>query len=404
MASEPATSKPADEAVQSVPRQRIAILAGEKSGDILGASLIAALKKHFPDAEFIGIGGPLMIAAGCHSLAPMERLSVMGFVEPLGRLPELLRIKRKVEETLLADPPAVFIGIDSPDFNLRIEKRLRAAGIKTVHYVSPSVWAYREKRIHGIKQAVDLMLTLFPFETAVYEQHGIAVRCVGHPLADSIALENDRASFRQQLGLPSDAQVLTLMPGSRSGEIKRLGPTFIGAALEAQQHCPALRFVIPCAGPEARQQIANQLSAANVFSANHFQLVDDSQAAIAAADLVLLASGTATLETMLLRRPMVVCYKLATLTYFLASRMVKIPWVALPNLLAQKQLVPEYLQSAVTVGVLRDEIVEFFAGKKNEDEMLAEFDRLHRLLRRDASSEAAAAIAKLITNPAGITE
>lgn len=381
--------------------KRIGILAGEKSGDILGAGLINALKEKYPDAEFVGIGGPLMIAAGCQSLAEMDRLSVMGFVEPLGRLPELLRIKKRIETTFIDNPPDVYIGIDSPDFNLRIEKKLRAHGIKTAHYVSPSVWAYRAGRIKGIKESVDLMLTLFPFETAIYEEHGIAVRCVGHPLADSIALEDRQADYRQQLALPPDANVLTLMPGSRGGEIKRLGPVFIGAALEAQQQCPDLRFVIPCAGPEARAQIQNLLKQANVFSANQFHLVDDSHAAIGAADLVVLASGTATLETMLLKRPMVVCYKLAALTYALASRMVRIPFVALPNLLAQRQLVPEYLQSAVQVPVIRDEIVTFFAGRRDQDATLAEFDRLHRLLRKNASVAAADAISTLIEAPRG---
>ena len=381
--------------------KRIGILAGEKSGDILGAGLINALKEHYPDAEFIGIGGPLMIAAGCQSLAAMDRLSVMGFVEPLGRLPELLSIKKRVETTFINKPPDVFIGIDSPDFNLRIEKKLRAHGIKTAHYVSPSVWAYRAGRIRGIKESVDLMLTLFPFETAIYEEHGIAVRCVGHPLADNITLEDRQADYRQQLELPADAKVLTLMPGSRGGEIKRLGPVFIGAALEAQQQCPTLQFVIPCAGPEARTQIQRLLTQANVFSANQFRLVDDSHAAIGAADLVLLASGTATLETMLLKRPMVVCYKLAALTYALASRMVKIPYVALPNLLAQKQLVPEYLQSAVQIPVLRDEIVAFFSGQQDQAATLAEFERLHHLLRRNASVAAADAVSKLIEAPAG---
>lgn len=376
---------------------RFAIVAGETSGDRLGAGLISALREHFPDAEFIGVGGRRMIAAGCESLVPMERLAVMGFVEPLGRLPELLRIKRLLEHTFVQQPPAAFIGIDSPDFNLRVAATLHRQGIPTVHYVSPSVWAYRAGRIVKIKQAVDLMLTLFPFETGVYEANDIAVRCVGHPLADAIDFNDRRAEHREALGLAPEDQVLTLMPGSRSGEIMRLGPDFIGAALEAQQYCPRLTFLIPCAGDEARQQIRDLLDAAGVFSSNHFRLVDDSHAAISAADLVLMASGTATLEALLLRRPMIVCYRLAALTYFFASRMVKIPHVALPNLLAGRELVPEYLQNDVKVPVLREEIVNFFRQPRDWQATLAVFDELHRTLRRNASAQAAAAIAEWLS-------
>lgn len=375
---------------------RFGIVAGERSGDNLGASLIEALRKHYPDAEFVGIGGEKMEAAGCRSLAPMERLAVMGFVEPLGRLPELLRTKSLLEKTFIADPPAAFIGIDAPDFNLRVEKTLRKAGIPTVHYVSPSVWAYRAKRIIGIKQAVDLMLTLFPFETDIYTRHGIDVCCVGHPLADSIGHSDQKQPARQGFGLAADDKVLTLMPGSRSGEIKRLAPDFIGAALEARQHVPRLKFLVPCAGDAARRQLQDVLRQANVFDSSDFQLVDDSHAAISAADLVLMASGTATLEALLLKRPMIVCYRLAALTYALASRMVKIPYVALPNLLAGKRLVPEYIQNQVQVPVLRDEVVRFFRGGVDVPALLTEFNAIHAQLQRGASETGAAAIARLV--------
>jgi len=380
---------------------RFGIVASETSGDRLGAGLIAALREHYPGAEFIGVGGRRMIDAGCQSLVPMDRLAVMGFVEPLGRLPELLRIKRLLEKTFIDNPPAAFIGIDSPDFNLRVAATLNRRGIPTVHYVSPSVWAYREKRIAGIGRAVNLMLTLFPFETEIYQANNIPVRCVGHPLADAIDFADRRAEHRELLGLAADDQVLTLMPGSRSGEIKRLGPDFIGAALEAQQYCPRLTFLIPCAGEEAKRSIRDQLAAANVFSSNHFRLVDDSHVAISAADLVLMASGTATLEAMLLRRPMIVCYRLAALTYLIASRMVKIPHVALPNLLAGRELVPEYLQGDVRVPVLRVEIVNFFRQPRDWQATLETFDALHRELRRDASAQAAAAVADLVAQRRG---
>lgn len=371
---------------------RFAMVVGEQSGDNLGVGLMLALRERFPEAEFFGVGGPKMEAQGFRSLAPMERLAVMGFVEPLGRLPELLGIMRTLERAISSAPVSAFIGIDAPDFNLRLAARLRPRGIKTVHYVSPSVWAYRAGRIHGIKKSVDLMLTLFPFETAVYEEHGVAVRCVGHPLADAIDFEDRQAEHRRQFDLAPDDPVLTLMPGSRAGEIKRLAPDFIGAALEARQHIPRLKFLIPCAGTEARLQLQNALRQANVFSASDFYLVDDSHAAISAADLVLMASGTATLEALLLRRPMIVCYRLAALTYWLASRMVKIPLVALPNLLAGRQLVPEYMQDQVQVPVLTQEIIRHFNNPEQVHSLTSVFTDIHRDLRRNASASAAAAI------------
>lgn len=371
---------------------RFAMVVGEQSGDNLGVGLMKALRERFPDAEFFGVGGPKMEAQGFRSLAPMERLAVMGFVEPLGRLPELLRIMRKLERAISDAGVTAFIGIDAPDFNLRLAARLKPRGVNTVHYVSPSVWAYRAGRIHGIKQSVDLMLTLFPFETAVYEEHGVAVRCVGHPLADAIDFEDRQEAHRRQLGLAPEDPVLTLMPGSRAGEIKRLAPDFIGAALEARQHIPRLKFLIPCAGADARLQLQNLLRQANVFSASEFHLVDDSHAAISAADLVLMASGTATLEALLLRRPMIVCYRLAAPTYWLASRMVKIPHVALPNLLAKKRLVPEYIQDQVQVPALTREIVSHFKKPEQFESLYSAFAAIHRDLRRDASATAAAAI------------
>ena len=226
-------------------RLQFGILAGERSGDILGAGLIKALRQHYPNAKFTGIGGPDMELLGCRSLAPMERLSVMGFVEPLSRLPELLGIKRKLEQHFKAHPPAAFIGIDSPDFNLRVEEVLKGAGIPTIHYVSPSVWAYRKNRIRKIKRAVDLMLTLFPFETAIYEEHGVPVSCVGHPLADQIGFDDNKAQARTVLGFAAEDALVALLPGSRSSEINRLAQPFLGAAVAALQSQSCLRFVIP---------------------------------------------------------------------------------------------------------------------------------------------------------------
>jgi lipid-A-disaccharide synthase len=376
---------------------RFGIVAGEKSGDILGASLITALRSRYPNCEFVGVGGPAMKAFGCESLTPMDRLSVMGFVEPLGRLPELLTLKKRLEQRFLKDQIAAFIGIDSPDFNLRLAAALHQHGIKTVHYVSPSVWAYRQKRILKIKQSIDLMLTLFPFETAIYEEHKVRVACVGHPLADQIGFEDNKAVHRQELGLTADAQVIALMPGSRAGEIKRLAPTFLEAAMAALQKFPQLSFVIPYSGVEAKAQISALLRAANIFESDQFQLVDNSHKAISAADMVIMASGTATLEALLLRRPMLICYKVAPLTYAIGSRLLKIPYVGLPNLLAGKRLVPEYLQGQLTASALVNEIENFMTQPAAFADVLSEFERIHKALRTGASDKAAKAITQLVS-------
>lgn len=376
----------------------IGIVAGEKSGDILGAGLISALREKYPDAEFAGIGGPDMIALGFNSLAEMDRLSVMGFVEPLGRLPELFALKKRLKEFFVTRRPLVFIGIDNPDFNLRLEEELKQRNIKTVHYVSPSLWAYREKRIHKVKRAVDLMLTLFPFETAVYTQHGVAVKCVGHPLADTIGFEDKKVSSREQLGLGPEDSVVALMPGSRGGEIKRLAPVFLAAAVESLEVCPQLKFLIPTSSAANKAQIAELLREESIIGDQHFILVDDSHAAISAADLVVLSSGTATLEALLLRRPMIVGYKLAAITFAIASRIVKIPYVALPNLLAGRQLVPEYIQHDLTADKVREGIVSHMTGTEDHLALMQEFERIHKSLRLDASSQAAQAVTSLIEN------
>jgi lipid-A-disaccharide synthase len=376
--------------------QLFGIVAGEKSGDILGASLILEMRKRYPSVQFVGIGGDAMIAAGCKSLFKMERLSVMGFIEPLGRLPELFGIKRQLREYFTANPPLAFIGIDSPDFNLRLESELHRAGIKTVHYVGPSVWAYRAKRIVGIKKSVDLMLTLFPFETQVYKDHGIKVACVGHPLADQIGFTDDKQQTRTDLGIAQDGQVIALMPGSRSGEINRLAPTFFAAAIKSLQKNPGLQFLIPCSSLDNKRLIQDIMRQLGLLSGEQFTLLDDSRQAMSAADFVVMASGTATLEALLLRRPMVICYKLAALTYAIASKMVKIPNVGLPNLLAGKRLVPEYLQGQVTVDGVSAEITKFVSEPESTTTMLEEFTAIHKSIRLDASVQAADAIESLV--------
>jgi lipid-A-disaccharide synthase len=381
---------------------RIGVIAGETSGDILGAGLMQAIRRLCPDAQFEGIGGPRMLAEGFHSFFPMERLSVMGFIEPLGRLPELLRIKKTLVEHFAINPPDVFIGIDSPGFNLRIEQSLHDLGIRTVHYVSPSVWAWGQKRIHKIARAVDLMLALFPFETRIYDQHRVPVRFVGHPLADTISLDSGSVGQKQeariQLGLAEDATVIALLPGSRRDEISRLGPVFIATALHCLAQNPALRFVIPCANAERRQQVLNLLGS---HRAEQFLVFEgNSHQAMLAAEMVLLASGTATLEAMLLKRPMVVCYRLSALTWFLASRMLKVPYVSLPNLLAGERLVPEFLQDAVTVENLGRELQRLLDDPQQQSALASRFQQIHSTIRCDASAQAADAVLQLVRGEA----
>ena len=370
-------------------RLRIALVAGEASGDILGSGLMRAIKSRHPDAEFIGVGGPLMEAQGMTSYFPMERLSVMGLVEVLGRLKELLARRKLLIQTLIDEKPDVFIGIDAPDFTLNIELKLRQAGIKTVHYVSPSVWAWRQKRVLKIREGCDLMLTLLPFEARFYEEQGVPVRFVGHPLADTIALQADQVAARAELGF-GEGPVVALMPGSRGGEVGRLGALFFDAAERLMTARPDIRFVLPCASPQRREQIEQLLQGREL----PLTLLDgQSHVALAACNAVLIASGTATLEALLYKRPMVVAYRLAPLTYWILKRMVKSPYVSLPNLLAQRMLVPELLQDAATAEALAQTLLPLL---DNGDAQTAGFDAIHRTLRRDASNQAAEAVLNLI--------
>ncbi len=373
---------------------RIGVLAGEASGDILGARLIAALRQSHPDLVVEGIGGPLMQAEGLDSMFPMDRLSVMGFTEPLKRLPELLRIRGAVYRHFRDNPPDLFLGIDSPDFNLRLERKLRAAGIATAHLVSPSVWAWRQGRIKGIKQSVDRMLCLFPFETVIYQQNAIPVDFVGHPLADEIPDRVDAAIARRELGLPERGKLVALLPGSRGGEVGLLAPLFLRAAALLHQRDPELQFVLPAANAARRGQVEAAL-------AQHpglpVILVDGrSREVMAAADAVLLASGTATLEATLLKRPMVVGYRLSGLTWQLVSRLVKSEFAALPNVLAGKRLVPELLQDAATAESLAEEVWRLLADPDAVAAQVAGFEAIHATLRQDFARSAAAALEPLL--------
>lgn len=390
----------------------IGIVAGETSGDILGAGLIRALRQRFPTARFEGVGGPRMLECGFHSITPMERLAVMGFVEPLGRLPELLRLKSDLVKRFRAEKPAVFIGIDSPGFNLRLEQSLHDAGITTVHYVSPSVWAWGEKRVYKIARAVDLMLALFPFESAIYRQHNIPVHCVGHPMADRIDPDENQQRVRQrareQLSLP-ESDIVCLMPGSRRDEVTRLAPVFLKAAFRCLQARPGLHFVIPCANASRFLQVQAllqdflQLHHNNMMIRDSFTLLDgQSHEAMRASNMVLLASGTATLEAMLLKRPMIVAYKLSAMTWWLASHLVKVPYVSLPNLLAQKKLVPEFLQHDVTEESLSRELLLWLDDSARQSALHDTFTQIHRSIRLDANAEAAVAISELIKRKGSI--
>jgi lipid-A-disaccharide synthase len=374
---------------------RIGIIAGEASGDILGSDLIAALRERYPNALFEGIAGPRMMAQGCTSLFPMEALSVMGISEVLRHLPRILSIRRQIIRHLLANPPDLFIGIDAPDFNLGIELKLRKAGILTTHYNSPSVWAWKENRIHKIKRAVDLMLLLFPFEISIYEKYQIPACFVGHPMADTIPLEVDRKAARKRLNLAENTEIIALLPGSRHQEIQHLGETFLRAALYCLKRKPHLQFIAPMLNPARRaqfemlhQQIAPHLP---------LRLLDGhSHDAMAAADLIVLASGTATLEAMLLKRPMVVAYRTSSFNYWLAKYLVKLKHFALPNILAGKTIVPELLQAAATPERVAKAIMTWLTHPRLVKQLTQQYNKIHCTLRCHASQRAVEAISTLL--------
>jgi len=374
---------------------RVGIVAGEASGDLLGAGLIQAIKSREPDTLFEGIAGPRMIEQGCTALFPSEKLAVMGIVEVLGHYLHLRNIRSQVIRHFVNNPPDVFVGIDSPDFNLGLETRLKAAGIPTVHYVSPSVWAWREYRVHKIRKAVGLMLTLFPFEEEFYRKHHIPVRFVGHPLADMISFENNPRDARASLGLPADKVIIGLLPGSRTTEMRRLAGLFIQTAMWCHERRPELHFAAPFVNTNMRE----------IFEQTHKQLapglpitlVDGrSREVMTAADVVLLASGTATLEAMLLNRPMVVAYRLAPLTYWIARRLVKINRYSLPNLLTSRPLVPEFIQDMASPENLGKAILEYVDSPSSVEALTEQFDHMHHVLRQHANENAAQAVLALL--------
>ena len=376
---------------------RIGIVAGEASGDLLGAQLIRDLKEKYSDVEVVGIGGKHLIENGCQSLFDMERLSVMGIFEVLARYCELLGIRRKLTKYFIENPPDIFIGIDAPDFNLTLEENLRSQGIRTVHYVSPSVWAWRESRLKKISRAVDLMLVLFPFELPYYEKNNITVRFIGHPLANQLNKTTDKNSVREVLGLPSDKIIIALMPGSRKSELNQHSQIFLKTALWCQERHDNLHFVANMVDEQTEvmfNKVINETSPdlpITIFT-------NDSRRVMEASDLLLLASGTITLEAMLLKKPMVVAYRVSWLTYQIFSRLIHAPYVALPNLLADKLLVPECLQYDCTPEKLGSELSAWLNDESAVEKLKHEFDVIHQGMIQQKRHTAIDAIMSLISN------
>lgn len=384
----------------------VGILAGEASGDNLGRGLMAALKVRYGDVRFVGVGGPGMIAEGLDSLVPMDRLAVNGFVDPVRRLPELIGILRRLLARFEAERPDVFVGVDFNVFNLLLERRLKRRGIPTVHYVSPSVYAWRRGRIRRIARAADVLLTLYPFEPELYADTPVQAVYVGHPLADAIdpdaGAAAGRAAARGELGLPAGLTVVALLPGSRLSEVRLMGELFLQAAKRIARARPGVRFVVPCVRPA----IAAWLDAARL---DHPDLElcsyqGNARLGLTACDAALVKSGTSTLEAMLLRRPMVVSYRLGRLTHAIVRRLLRTPYVALPNILAGRPLVPELLQDAATAAALADSLLAELDKSRSDPEYLQEFARLHDLLRCDADACAAEAVAQFLPNQGDVTK
>lgn len=373
----------------------VGIVVGEHSGDTLGIGLMTEVLARYPNAKFVGIGGPKMKKKGFESLFDMEELAVMGIFEVLGRLRRLLKVKKELVNYFESNKPDIFVGIDAPDFNLRLEQSLKDIGIKTVHYVSPSVWAWRQKRIFKIESATNLVLALLPFEKAFYDKFDVPCKFVGHSLADDIPLESDKESARKKLSLPLDKKVLALMPGSRGGELSRLAEPFIRSAEVLLGEDKDLQLVVPMISDKRAEQFKDLLDKYSPQLPVKV-IVNDTQTVMAAADCLLTASGTVTLEAALIKRPMVITYRFNPLTYHMFKGFVNVKWFSLPNLLANKSLVPELLQSDVTV----ENIVPLLKERLYHDQssLNEAFLNIHKQLRLNASQTAAAAVLELATN------
>lgn len=371
---------------------RIAMVAGEASSDQLAAHLITALKQHLPDAQFYGIGGPKMQREGFDSLWPAEMLAVRGYAEVLRHYRAITRMRRQLLRRLLKDRPDVFIGVDGSDFNLWLEKRLKHAGIPTIHFVSPSIWAWRRSRMHKIVQAVSHILALYPFEPELYR--GTAVKCsyVGHPLADVIPLEIDQRMARERLGVPQDQPVIALLPGSRQSELHFMAETFVETAKLLLERYPKLQFLVPLVSRETRLQFETALWKLKADELPFTLMFGHAAEAVAASDAVLVASGTATLETALVGRPMVIAYKMSPWSWRLMRGMRYLPWVGLPNILAGRYVVPEFLQDEATPENLAQALGNLLVDRQARAAIARVFDGIHRLLRQNTAQKAADAV------------
>jgi lipid-A-disaccharide synthase len=371
---------------------RFGMVAGEASGDLLAGLLLGGLRARWPDLRTQGIGGPKMAAHGFEAWWPYEKLAVHGYAEALRHYREIAGIRKQLGARLLADKPDAFIGVDAPDFNLGLEEKLKTAGIKTVHFVSPSIWAWRGGRVSKIGRSTDHVLCLFPFEPAIYAKHGVPASYVGHPLADAIPLEVPRAAARERLGLPADAQVVALLPGSRRSEIDYIAPLVLQAAALLHRQRPELRFVLPVA-PGLRERLQPLLA----DGAAPVQVLGGrSHDALAACDVTLIASGTATLEAALFKRPMVITYRMHGLSWQLMKRMRYQPWVGLPNILCEDFVVPELIQEDATPQALAQATLSWLDDAARSASLAARFTELHHLLKRDTARCATDAIAKVI--------
>ena len=377
-------------------RIKIAIVAGEASGDLLGSHLVNALRQRLPHAEFVGIGGPKMIAAGVTSWFPMEKLSVRGYVEALKSLPAILSIRRRLKRKLRDWQPDLFIGVDAPDFNLNLARYLRRRGILTVHFASPSIWAWRGGRIHKIKRAVDHMLVLFPFEKPIYDQAGVAATYVGHPMADTIPLENDMMAARDLLKLEHAPKIVALLPGSRQSELALHADLFIQTAMYLHEKIPELLFLVPLATKATRDLFETALYRRNADDLRLKIIFGHAQTVMAAADCVVVASGTATLEAALLKRPMVITYRVPKLTAIIMRAQRYLPYVGLPNILAGRFVVPEFLQEQATPENLAQAVEHWLEDKSARQALQAIFHDMHLALRQNTAQRATDAIIGLL--------
>lgn len=375
----------------------VGLVAGEPSGDLLGAELVTALRERHPWARFVGIGGPKMMAAGVESLYPMEKLSVRGYVEVIRHYREIIGIRSDLKRYFLREKPSVFIGIDAPDFNLDLESALKSQGIPTVHYVSPSIWAWRGGRIRKIRKAVSRMLTVFPFEAPIYERAGIPVSYVGHPLADMLADMPDKTAARAELRIPATAPVVALLPGSRLSELEQLSDVFVAAAEKIAAAVPGVRLLVPLVNRQTRELFEAALYRRESGALEITLLFGHAHVAMAAADVVLVASGTATLEAALLQKPMVITYRMPRLSWWIMNSLRYQPWVGLPNILAGEFVVPELLQDAATPGYLSAAVIELLNDRDRRNSIEERFGKMALELRQDAAQRAAEAVSPYLS-------